>query len=64
MVLFARRGQMDSAEMNVDVGTEIKFTWSDYFSVHIGVDLTVSYDNSGDQILPGCRLHAAATWRF
>lgn len=40
------------------------FTWSDNFSAHIGADLPVSYNNSGDQILPSYRIHAAVTWHF
>jgi hypothetical protein len=54
----------DSAETIVYAGPEINFTWSGNFSAHIGVDLPVSYDNSGEQIMPGYRVHAAATWRF
>jgi len=54
----------DSAETLVYVGPEICFTWSDNLSAHVGADLPVSYDNTGEQILPSYRVHAAVTWRF
>ena len=54
----------DSAETIIYAGPEISFTWSENFSAHIGVDLPVSYDNSGEQIMPTYRIHAALTWRF
>jgi len=54
----------DSAETIVYVGPEISFTWSENFSAHIGADVPVSYGNSGDQIMPSYRIHAAVTWRF
>jgi len=54
----------DSAETIVYVGPKIAFTWSDSFSAHIGADLPVSRDNSGEQVLPDYRVHAAITWRF
>jgi hypothetical protein len=54
----------DSAETIVYIGPQISFTWSDNFSAHIGADLPVSYDNSGDQIMPSCRIRGAVTWRF
>jgi hypothetical protein len=54
----------DSAETIVYVGPEINFTWSENFSAHVGADVPVSYHNSGDQIMPSYRIHAAMTWRF
>jgi hypothetical protein len=54
----------DSAETIVYVGPEINFTWSENYSAHVGVDLPVSYDNSGEQIMPAYRIHGALTWRF
>ena len=54
----------DSAETIVYIGPEISFTWSENFSAHIGADLPVSYDNSGNQIMPSYRIHVAMTWRF
>ena len=61
---FAGVPDNDSAETIVYVGPQINFTWSDNFSAHIGADLPVSYDNSGDQIMPSYRIHGAVTWRF
>ncbi len=61
---FAGVPDGDSAETIVYVGPQIDFTWSENFSAHVGVDLPVSYANSGDQIMPSYRVHGAATWRF
>jgi hypothetical protein len=61
---FAGMPDDDSAETIVYAGPQINVTWSDNFSANIGADLPVSYDNSGDQIMPTYRIHAAVTWRF
>jgi hypothetical protein len=61
---FAGVPDGDSAETIVYVGPEISFTWSENFSAHIGVDLPVSIENSGEQLMPDYRIHAATTWRF
>jgi len=54
----------DSAETIVYIGPNLDFTWSDTFSAHVGVDLPVSIENTGEQLVPDYRIHAAATWRF
>jgi hypothetical protein len=54
----------DSAETIVYLGPQINFTWSNQLSVQVGADLPVSIDNSGEQVLPSYRVHAALTWRF
>ena len=61
---FAGVPDDDSAETIVDVGPEISFTWSEHFSAHIGADLPVSIANSGTQVVPDYRIHAAVTWKF
>jgi hypothetical protein len=64
MDTFAGLPDADSAETIVYVGPKISFTWSENFSAHIGADLPVSRDNSGEQVVPDYRIHAAVTWRF
>jgi hypothetical protein len=54
----------DSAETIVYIGPEIGFTWLGNFSAHVGADLPVSIENSGEQLVPDFRIHAAITWRF
>lgn len=61
---FAGVADDDSAETIVYVGPEISFTWLENLSAHVGADLPVSIENSGEQIVPDYRLHAALTWRF
>lgn len=61
---FAGVPDNDSAETIVYVGPEISFTWSENLSAHIGADVPVSIENSGEQVVPDYRIHAAATWRF
>ncbi len=54
----------DSAETIVYLGPRINFTWSTRLSVEAGVDLPLSINNSGEQVVPDFRIHAALTWRF
>jgi hypothetical protein len=54
----------DSAETIVYLGPQISLTWSDNLSAQIGADLPVSIDNTGEQVVPDFRVHAAVTWRF
>lgn len=54
----------DSAERIVYVGPKISFTWSENLSGHVGADLPVSINNTGEQLVPDFRVHAAVTWRF
>lgn len=54
----------DSAETIVYIGPKIGFTWSDKLSAHIGADLPVMRQNSGEQVVPDYRVHAAITWKF
>ena len=61
---FAGVPDGDSAETIIYVGPEISATWTDQLSAHIGVDLPVSIANSGEQLVPDYRIHAAVTWRF
>jgi hypothetical protein len=61
---FAGVPDGDSAETIVYVGPEINFTWSENLSAHIGADLPVIIENSGEQVVPDYRIHAAVTWRF
>lgn len=61
---FAGVPDNDSAETIVYAGPQISFTWSDKLSAHVGADLPVSIANSGLQLVPDYRVHAAVTWRF
>ena len=61
---FADVPDDDSAETIVYVGPKISFTGSENFSAHVGADLPVSIENSGEQVVPDFRVHAAVTWRF
>lgn len=54
----------DSAETIVYLGPTIAFTWLEDFSAHVGVDIPVSRENTGTQVMPDYRVHAATTWRF
>jgi hypothetical protein len=54
----------DSAETLVAAGPQIGFTWSDRLSATLGVDVPLSIDNTGVQVVPDYRLRAALTWRF
>jgi hypothetical protein len=54
----------DSAETIVYLGPDVRFTWSENLSAHIGADLPVSIENSGEQLMPNYRIHAALSWRF
>ncbi len=54
----------DSAETIVYAGPQISFTWSSKVSAQVGLDLPVSIDNSGVQLVPDYRARAAITWRF
>ena len=61
---FAGVPDNDSAETIVYLGPVISFTWSESFSAHIGADLPVSRENSGEQVMPDYRIHAAIMWEF
>ena len=54
----------DSAETIVYLGPQISATWASKLSVQVGADLPVSVGNSGLQVVPDYRVHAAVTWRF
>ena len=64
MDTFAGVPDPDSAERIVYLGPEIVFTWSENLSAHIGADLPVSINETGEQLVPDYRIHAAVTWRF
>ena len=61
---FAGVPDEDSADTVVYIGPKVSFTWSEHFSAHIGADLPVSRKNSGEQVVPDYRVHAAVTWKF
>ena len=54
----------DSAETLVYLGPQVNFTWGSRLSALVGVDLPVSRDNSGTQVMPDYRVRGAVTWRF
>lgn len=61
---FAGVPDEDSAETLIYLGPQINFTWGSKMSAQIGADLPISRDNSGTQVMPDYRIHAALTWRF
>jgi hypothetical protein len=61
---FAGVPDDDSAETVVYLGPVVSFTWGEKFSLHAGADLPVSRENSGEQVMPDYRVHAALTWVF
>jgi len=54
----------DSAETLVYLGPQFNFTWGSQLSAQLGLDLPVSRDNSGIQVVPDYRVRAAVNWRF
>jgi hypothetical protein len=61
---FAGVPDNDSAETIVYLGPKIDFSWSSKLSADLGADFPVSRKNSGEQLLPEYRIHAAVIWRF
>jgi hypothetical protein len=61
---FAGVPDPDSAETLVYVGPQINWTWGSRMSVNAGIDVPVTRNNSGVQVLPDYRVRAAFTWRF
>lgn len=61
---FAGVPDNDSAETTVYVGPVLSLTWSENLSAHLGADLPVSRENSGEQLMPDYRIHAAVMWKF
>lgn len=61
---FAGVPDEDSAETLVYLGPQVNFTWGSKLSTEVGADFAVFRDNSGTQLLPDYRIHAAFTWRF
>jgi hypothetical protein len=53
-----------SAQTIVYAGPQINFTWTDKLSVLLAVDLPVSIDNSGLQVVPDYKVRAAFRWNF
>jgi len=53
---FAGVPDNDSAETIVYLGPVVSFTWSENLSAHLGADLPVRRDNSGEQLMPDYRL--------
>jgi hypothetical protein len=64
MDTFAGVPDQDSAETLVYVGPQVNFTWRSNLSAQLGVDVAVSRDNSGVQVMPDYRVHGAVTLRF
>jgi len=61
---FAGVPDGDSAGTLVYLGPQINVTWGSQLSVQAGIDLPVSRDNSGVQVMPDYRVRAALTCRF
>ena len=54
----------DSAATAVYLGPQLNYTWGSQLSAQLGADLPVSIENSGVQVVPDYRIHAALTWKF
>ncbi|HEV2695628.1 MAG TPA: hypothetical protein VG347_22240, partial [Verrucomicrobiae bacterium] len=54
----------DSAATAVYLGPQLSYSWGDQLSAQLGADLPVSIDNTGVQVVPDYRIHAALTWKF
>jgi hypothetical protein len=54
----------DSAETIFYVGPQLSLTWRGKLSLQAGADFPFSIYNSGLQVVPDYRVHAALTWRF
>jgi hypothetical protein len=61
---FAGVPDEDSAETLVYLGPQLNITWGGSLSAVIGLDLPVSRQNTGVQVLPDYRVRAAITFRF
>jgi hypothetical protein len=61
---FAGVPDDDSAETIVYLGPQISATWSENLSVNLGADLPVSRAETGEQVVPDFRIHAAFSWKF
>lgn len=54
----------DTAETIVYLGPQLAYTWSTRLSAQLGIDIPVSIDSTGEQVVPDWRIRAAVTWRF
>jgi len=54
----------DSAATAVYLGPQLNYTWGSQLSAQLGADLPVSLENTGVQVVPDYRIHAALTWKF
>ncbi len=54
----------DSASTVLYLGPQLNFTWGGSLNAQLGADLPVSLANSGLQVVPDYRIHAAVTWKF
>ena len=61
---FAGVPDGDSGETIVYLGPQLNFTWGSQLSAQVGADLPVSVENTGTQVVPDYRIHAALTWKF
>ena len=61
---FAGVPDEDSAATMVYLGPQLNYTWASHLSAQVGADLPVSRANSGLQVVPDYRVHAALSWKF
>jgi hypothetical protein len=54
----------DTAVTSVFLGPQLNYAWASRLSVQLAVDLPVSVESSGQQIVPTYRLRAGFTFRF
>ena len=54
----------DTSETIVYVGPQLIYSWSNKLSAMVGLDIPVSIESTGEQLVPDFRVRAALTWRF
>ena len=61
---FGGEADPDSATTAVYLGPQLSYTFGSQLSAQAGVDLPVSIENTGVQVVPDYRIRAALTWKF
>jgi hypothetical protein len=56
--------QDDTAMTTVFLGPQLEYTWSSRLAAQVGLDLPVSVNSSGEQVVPTFRVRGAVSWRF
>jgi hypothetical protein len=61
---FRGRRSDDTSATNVYLGPKISASFRNRFTAEVALDIPVRQENSGIQIMPDYRLHAAIGWTF